>query len=92
MKLFSTGQSYTFLLKSILINQGIVRIGERLIHGEFYYVMVNLAASIRPGYIPWETGPRSRKNLSLLQKQFYTSAELVHSILILSKIEHFFSC
>ena len=40
----------------LLINQGIVRIGERLIHGEFYYVMVNLAASIRPGYIPWETG------------------------------------
>lgn len=37
----------------LIIKEGIACVAERLLYGNFYYVLINLLSSISPGYIPW---------------------------------------
>lgn len=40
----------------LLLRQGIGEVGKALLSRNLYYTMVNLAASVAPGHVPWEAG------------------------------------
>lgn len=42
--------------EDLIIRQGMAKIVDRLLNGNFYYVIVNLVSTIRPGEIPWKLG------------------------------------
>jgi hypothetical protein len=37
----------------LIVNDGIAQVMDSLLHGEFYYVLINLISSIHPRHIPW---------------------------------------
>lgn len=40
----------------LIIKGGTAHVVEKLLHGDIYYVLINLLSSIWPGYIPWVIG------------------------------------
>lgn len=39
----------------LIVKKGMAQVTDSLLHREFYYALINLVSSIRPGRIPWST-------------------------------------